>query len=49
MALDGILLHKYKLDIKAKLPLKINKITQASDHEIIFQCFAKKKMYLYVS
>ncbi len=49
VALDGILLHRYQQSIKKHVPLKVNKITQPSDNEIIFHCFAKKKIYLYVS
>lgn len=49
MALDGILLHRYQQSIKEHLPLKINKITQLSDHEIVFHCFSTKKVYLYAS
>lgn len=49
MALDGILLHKYQGLINSELPLKINRITQPSDHEIIFHCFSKQRLFLYIS
>jgi len=49
VALDGILLKLYQQSIKEHLPLKINRITQLSDHEVVFHCFSNKKVFLYVS
>ena len=36
MALDGIVLSKVKDDVKNHLPIRINKISQSSDSEIVF-------------
>lgn len=49
MALDGILLNRYVQSIQEKLPLKINKIFQYSDHEIIFYTFNQQKILVYAS
>lgn len=49
MAIDGILLNRYVLAIKEQLPLKINKISQLSDSEIVFHCFNKKRVLIYTS
>jgi predicted ribosome quality control (RQC) complex YloA/Tae2 family protein len=49
MAIDGILLNRYVQAIKEQLPLKINKISQLSDSEIVFHCFNKKRVLIYTS
>lgn len=49
MALDGIILHNINSMIQEILPLRINKISQISQHEIIFECFNQKKYNLLVS
>jgi predicted ribosome quality control (RQC) complex YloA/Tae2 family protein len=49
VALDGILLNQYVKSIQKKLPLKINKVFQYSDHEIVFNTFNQKKVVVYAS
>lgn len=49
MALDGIILHNINSMIQEILPLRINKISQIAQHEIIFECFNQKKYNLLVS
>lgn len=49
MALDGILLNQYVKSIQKKLPLKINRIFQYSDHEIVFHAFNRGKVIVYAS
>lgn len=49
VALDGILLHTYVASIQKKIPLKINRIFQYSDHEIVFHGFNREKVVLYAS
>jgi predicted ribosome quality control (RQC) complex YloA/Tae2 family protein len=49
MALDGILLNRLTMQLKTALPLRINKIYQVSQTEIIFQCFNLKKYNLIIS
>ena len=47
MALDGILLSRYVNSIALRLPLKINKIQQLSDSEVVFSCFSQQRVFLY--
>lgn len=47
--MDGILLNRIISIIQKEVPLRINRITQPSDHEFIFQCFGKGRKNLYVS
>lgn len=49
MAIDGILLHRIVDTIAQELPMKINRITQPSNHEFLFQCFKGKKVNLLFS
>lgn len=49
MAFDGILMNRIVSILSADTPLKINKITQPSSHEFVLQCFAGKKLNLYIS
>lgn len=49
MPVDGILLGQITSNIKDRIPLKINRITQPSQHEYIFQCFSKGRHNLYIS
>lgn len=49
MAIDGIFMHRLVSILQESTPLKINRITQPSNHEFIFQCFAGKKKNLYIS
>lgn len=49
MAIDGVFMHRLVNILQESTPLKINRITQPSNHEFIFQCFAGKKMNLYIS
>lgn len=39
MALDGILLHKLNNEFKKHLPLKIQRIRQVTDNELVFECY----------
>ncbi len=43
MALDGIVLSKIKEELAAYLPMRINRITQISNNEILFNVLANKK------
>lgn len=49
MAIDGVLLSRLTHIMNEDAPLKINRITQPSNHEFLIQCFAGKKKNLYVS
>lgn len=49
MALDGIILQNINSMIQEVLPLRINKISQIAQHEIVFECFNQKKFNLLVS
>lgn len=49
MPLDGVLLHQVIRKIQEIGPMRINRITQPSTHEFIFQCFAGKKQTLMIS
>lgn len=49
MGLDGILLNRLVQTMSAEVPMKINRITQPSDHEFLFQCFKGVKMNLLFS
>lgn len=49
MAIDGVLLSRLTTIMNEDAPLKINKITQPSNHEFLIQCFAGKKKNLYIS
>lgn len=49
MAIDGVLLSRLTHIMNEDAPLKINKITQPSNHEFLIQCFAGKKKNLYIS
>lgn len=49
MALDGIILQNINSMIQETLPLRINKISQIAQHEIVFECFNQTKFNLLVS
>ena len=49
MALDGIILYQLVKELKKPLPLRINKIYQISNTELLFQCRGKQKVSLLVS
>ena len=49
MALDGIILYQLVKELKKPLPLRINKIYQISNTELLFQCRGKQKISLLVS
>ncbi|QIK70233.1 fibronectin/fibrinogen-binding protein [Erysipelothrix sp. HDW6C] len=49
MAIDGVLLNRIITKMNAAVPVKINRITQPSNHEFILHCFAGKKMNLFIS
>lgn len=49
MALDGVMMSRIINLMNADAPLKINRITQPSNHEFLIQCFAGKKKNLYIS
>lgn len=49
MAIDGILLNRLVQTINAEAPMKINRITQPSNHEFVLQCFKGSKLNLLVS
>ncbi len=49
MALDGVVLNAIVRTLKLECPLKINRITQASDYEFLFQVFNGKKFNLLIS
>ena len=40
MALDGIILHKVKQDLENYLPIRINRISETSKTEIVFNVHA---------
>ncbi len=49
MALDGIILAQLTKKLKEALPLRINKIYQISNTELLFQCRGKEKVSLLIS
>lgn len=49
MALDGVLLKRITNIMNDNVPVKIIKINQPSNHEFVFQCFAGKKINLFIS
>lgn len=49
MPMDGILMHQVLKEIEKELPLRINRITQASKFEFIFHTYGKKSNRLYIS
>lgn len=49
MALDGLLLHNIVRLIKNECPLRINRIAQISENELIFECYNHKKVNLLFS
>lgn len=49
MPMDGILLSRIINNIEKELPLRINRITQPSTHEFVFQCFGSGRHSLYIS
>lgn len=49
MAIDGVLLNRIVRMMNEDCPVKINKITQPSNHEFMLHCFAGKKMNMFIS
>jgi predicted ribosome quality control (RQC) complex YloA/Tae2 family protein len=49
MPMDGILLNRIKTIIEDDIPMKINRITQPTEHEFLLQCFAGKRMNILIS
>lgn len=49
MAIDGVLLNRIITMMNDDCPVKINKITQPSNHEFMLHCFAGKKMNMFIS
>lgn len=49
MALDGIVLHQTILELKKYVPMKINRIRQASDYEFMFQTHSQGRLDLLIS
>lgn len=49
MAIDGVLLNRIVTMMNDDCPVKINKITQPSNHEFMLHCFAGKKMNMFIS
>lgn len=45
MALDGLLLHKLQKDLSKLTPMKINKCSQVSEHEMLFHIRSGSKNY----
>ena len=45
MALDGLLLHKLEKELSDLVPMKINKCTQVSEHEVLFHIRSKNQNY----
>jgi len=45
MALDGLLLHKISQELSELVPIKINKCSQVSEHEILFHIRSQNKNY----
>lgn len=45
MALDGLLLHKLQKQLSELVPMKINKCSQVSEQEVLFQIRSKGKNY----
>ena len=43
MALDGLLLHKLQENLSQMTPMKINKCSQVSEHEMLFYIRSKAK------
>ena len=49
MALDGIVLNQTIKEINKSVPMKINRIRQASDYEFMFQTFSQGRLDLLIS
>lgn len=49
MPLDGILLNQVVQEINKYGPLKINRITQPSEHDFLIHCFAGKRLKILIS
>lgn len=49
MALDGILLNNLVKHLQVETPLRINRIAQLSDTELVFECYNHKKLNLIFS
>lgn len=49
MALDGVVLHQIVSSIQKECPIKINRITQASDHEFLLHGFNGQKKNVFIS
>ena len=49
MALDGLLLHNIVQELQELTPLRINRIAQISENELIFECYRQKKVNLILS
>lgn len=49
MALDGLLLNNIVRTIQSELPLRINRIAQISENELIFECYNHHKVNLVFS
>ena len=49
MALDGIVLHQTIKELNKFVPMKINRIRQASDYEFMFQTFSGGRLDLLIS
>lgn len=49
MALDGILIHQIVKTMEPFFPLKINKIAQPSQTDILFQCYGSSRQRLFIS
>ena len=45
MALDGLLLHKIENELSNLVPIKINKCSQVSEHELLFHLRSKNQNY----
>lgn len=45
MALDGLLLHKLEKELSELVPMKINKCSQVSEHEVLFYIRSKNQNY----
>lgn len=49
MAIDGIVLNRINTELVKQLPLRINKIYQISNTELLFQCHGNTKVNLIIS
>lgn len=49
MPMDGILLSRIVDLMNKETPMRINRITQPSEYEFLFQCFGKGRKTLYIS